>query len=45
MKKILLTLLFIYIISGFILPVHAVHYYYKQIAWETAYLLRFIVHW
>ncbi len=32
MKKILLTLLFIYIISGFILPVHAVHYYYKQIA-------------
>lgn len=32
MKKILLTLLFIYIISSFILPVHAVHYYYKQIA-------------
>lgn len=31
MKKFLLTLLFIMLCSGFILPLYAVHYYYKQI--------------
>ena len=31
MKKFLLTLLFIMLYSGFILPLYAVHYYYKQI--------------